>query len=197
MRYNAQYGIIILLIFDITGMMIRVRGESMGGRGSSSGIVSSQKAKNKLMHDNMPARTKNSKSGKFNEFRYGGLDWWKESLSKSSGYLHMNRVSEDGDKIVVRVSDEHVKSTRYGNIQLQLDSQHVVYLKQWQVESHTEPYKGASGFEVVLDRKYFNPKQTKVTNQSFSNNKAALSFDHWKSVALKQEKSGNSVSIRV
>lgn len=170
----------------------------MGGRGASSGSdgYAQRMAHNKEMHDSMPARTKNSKSGKFNEFRFEGLDWYKQSTSKSSSYLHMNRVSDDGDKIVVRVADSHIKPTRYGNVQLQLDKQHAVYLKQWQVESHTDPYKGAFGFEVVLDRKYFNPKQTRYADENFPSDESRLSFSHWRKVAEEQDRSGNTVSIR-
>lgn len=108
----------------------------------------------------------------------------------------MNRVSEDGDKIVVRVDESHIKATRYGNVQLQLDKQHAVYLKQWQVESHTEPYKGASGFEVVLDKKFFTPKETKYADNNFLSDKSRLSFSHWRKVAEAQDRSGNTVSIR-
>lgn len=171
----------------------------MGGRGASSGNsgYAKRRAHNKEMHDSMPARTKNSKSGKFNEFRFAGLDWYKQSTSKSSSYIHMNRVSEDGDKIVVRVDESHIKATRYGNVQLQLDKQHAVYLKQWQVESHTEPYKGANGFEVVLDKKFFTPKETKYADNNFLSDKSRLSFSHWRKVAEKQDRSGNTVSIRV
>lgn len=170
----------------------------MGGRGASSGNSSyaQMRAHNKEMHDSMPARTKNSKSGKFNEFRFKGLDWYKQSMSKSSSYLRMNRVSEDGDKVVVRVADSHIKPTRYGDVQLQLDRQHAVYLKHWQVESHTDPYSGANGYEVVLDRKYFKPKETRYANKDFSSDKSRLSFDHWRKVAESQDRSGNTVSIR-
>lgn len=108
----------------------------------------------------------------------------------------MNRVSEDGNKVVVRVDESHIRSTKYGNVQLQLDKQHAVYLKQWQVEPHTDPYKGQNGFEVVLDKKYFTPKQTRYANKDFPSDESRLSFGHWRKVAEKQDRSGNTVSIR-
>lgn len=173
----------------------------MGGRGSSSAskssAISERYKRNFQKHNDMPVATKKSKSGQFNDYRYAGLDWWKNNQSKSSSYLEMNRVSHDGNKIVVHVGDSMIRETKYG-VSLQLDANTVVYLKQWQVSGHTTPYKGRFGYEVVLDKKYFTPKKTKYENPDFfaTNDTETYSFDYWKKLAHDQERVGNYVSIR-
>ena len=71
------------------------------------------------------------KAKEFNDFRFEGLDWYQQS----NKYLSMNRVSKDENKVVVKVADCHLISTRFGYA-LILDESHVVFLKSWQVSSN-------------------------------------------------------------
>ena len=89
-----------------------------------------------------------SKKEEFNEFRFSGLEY----RSKSNKYYTMNRVSEDENKIVVKVADDHLIKTQYGYA-LILDYSHVVFLKDWQVSCNY------FGNEVLLQREFFNVKE--------------------------------------
>lgn len=60
----------------------------------------------------------------FNDFRFSGLNY-KE---KSNKYFTMNRVSEDENKVVVKVDSVHLFETKYGYA-LILDNTHVVFSK--------------------------------------------------------------------
>lgn len=81
--------------------------------------------------------------------------------------MHADRISADGNKIAVTVGGAHIFEAPYG-LGLQLDSDHVVYLKTWQVEAQNKPYMGQVGTNVVLDRAYFNVKKSKYSNNEFS-----------------------------
>ena len=39
-----------------------------------------------------------SKSGQFNDYRYAGLDWWKNNQSKSSSYLFWSSAGLTGNQ---------------------------------------------------------------------------------------------------
>ena len=80
----------------------------------------------------------------FNEYRFKELNY----RNKSNKYLTMDRVSADETKIVVKVGDSHIIETRFG-FALILDEKHVVFLKNWQVDSN---YYGT---EVILTKEYF------------------------------------------
>lgn len=172
----------------------------MGGRGASSAsakgvaIASPNAEKHrKFLAGELDSRY--SKSDVFyNEKLFAGMNYWREKYSKSRDYMHADRISADGNKIAVTVGGNHIFETPYG-LGLQLDSDHVVYLKTWQVKAQNKPYMGQVGTNVVLDRAYFNVKKSKHSNNEFSPNEKALSFDYWKSIAKEQQDAGNYVSI--
>lgn len=111
----------------------------------------------------------------FNEFRFNGLNY-RQVTNK---YVTMNRVSEDGNKIVVKVADSHLLETRYGYA-LILDQHHVVFVKDWQVS------KNYYGNEVVLDRNYWTVKEWGDFDEFFDD-ETQYSFDEWKKVAEEQD----------
>lgn len=111
----------------------------------------------------------------FNEFRFKGLNPKKYS----NHYLTMNRVSDDKEKIVVKVGDAHLEKTLYGYA-LILDRTRVVFLKNWQVSQNYY------GNEVLLDKNYFVVK-TWGEHNLFSNSDENLSFDAWLEAAEAQK----------
>ncbi|MCW6662951.1 hypothetical protein NHG29_01560 [Aerococcaceae bacterium NML160702] len=119
---------------------------------------------------------------KFNDFRFAGLDAKKHS----NKYLTMRRISEDGNKIVVKVGDNHLIKTKYGYA-LIVDEKHVVFIKEWQV---SENYYGN---EVVLDRNFWSVKQWGQHDAFIGIDEKEHDFDTWASVAKIQEESGNEV----
>lgn len=168
----------------------------MGGRGSSS--VSSSMSRNAVQHKkfmNGELSARYSKSDEFyNEKLFAGMNYWRENVSKSSQYRHADRVSADGNKIAVKVSPAHIRETQYG-YSLQLDRNTVVYMKEWQVVNHREPYKGSTGMNVVLDRRYFNPKKTRFPNKDFAPDPKNTTFEAWKKAAIDQQRAGIIVSF--
>jgi len=116
-----------------------------------------------------------SKKENFNDFRFSGLEY----RSISNKYFTMKRVSDNENKIVVKVDDVHLKRTKYGYA-LILDYNHVVFLKDWQV---SENYFGN---EVLLQKEYFSVKEW-GTHEQFSNNEEYLSFENWLKIAHEQE----------
>lgn len=67
----------------------------------------------------------------------------------------MDRVSEDENKIVVKVADTHLLKTKFGYA-LILNANNVVFIKDWQVSQNY------FGNEVLLTREYFIPKQWEI-----------------------------------
>jgi hypothetical protein len=61
----------------------------------------------------------------FNEFRFDGL----KCREVSNKYFTMSRVSEDENKIIVKVDDSHIVKTRYGYA-LILNAEYVLFLKE-------------------------------------------------------------------
>lgn len=116
-----------------------------------------------------------SKKSDFNDFRFKGLEY----KSCSNQYLTMKRVSDDENKIVVKVADSHLLKTKYGYA-LILDRTRVVFLKDWQV---SDSYFGN---EIILQREYFNVKEWGEHDEFFENDEF-LSFDAWLKVAKEQE----------
>ncbi len=110
----------------------------------------------------------------FNEFRFAGLGF-KE---KSNKYFTMNRISEDANKIVVRVSDNHLKKTKYGYA-LVLDCNHVVFVKDWQVDQNY------FGNEVILTKEYFLAKKWGNFDE-FEESLENLTWEKWLSIANTQ-----------
>lgn len=114
------------------------------------------------------------KKADFNDFRFDGLNW----RQSSNEYLTMERVSEDENKIVVKVAPEHLMRTKYGYA-LILDYSHVVFLKSWQVSDN---YYGT---EVMLTRDFFNVKEW-GEHEAFGDEPENLTYDNWLKVAKEQ-----------
>ena len=113
-------------------------------------------------------------SKKFNSYRFEGLN----HRAASNKYLTMDRVSENEDKIVVKVADCHLLRTRYG-YGLILDRHHVCWLKDWAVSVNWY------GNEVLLDRKYFSPRGWGEFDE-FDDDEESLTWDHWLQIANAQ-----------
>lgn len=114
------------------------------------------------------------KKADFNDFRFEGLNW----KQASNNYFTMDRVSADKNKIVVKVSNEHLLPTKFG-FALILDYSHVVFLKSWQVSSNH------FGNEVLLTREYFKVKEW-GTHEDFGDEPENLTFDAWLEIAKEQ-----------
>lgn len=114
------------------------------------------------------------KKADFNDFRFDGLNW----RQSSNEYLTMERVSEDENKIVVKVAPEHLMRTKYGYA-LILDYSHVVFLRSWQVSDN---YYGT---EVMLTRDFFNVKEW-GEHEDFDDEPENLTYDNWLKVAKEQ-----------
>ena len=113
----------------------------------------------------------------FNEYRFEGLKHHRIS----NKYLSMNRVSENEEKIVVKVGDNHILETAYGYA-LILDSKNVVFLKNWQVS------RNYYGTEVLLDKNYFNVKKWgNFENLFIEENEEEHKFETWSKAAKLQE----------
>lgn len=104
----------------------------------------------------------------------------------TDNYITMNRVSDTGDKIVVKVAKGQIFETRYG-YGLILDKNHVVWLKDFQV------YTSSYGTEVILNKNYFNVKQWGDFSDQFAKNEENYKFETWVNAAKEQEKAGNIV----
>lgn len=91
----------------------------------------------------------------------------------------MDRVSDDENKIVVKVSPDNLIETKYGYA-LILDYSHVVFLKFWQVSNN---YYGT---EVLLAREFFNVKEW-GEHEDFVEDEKNLNFDRWLEAAKAQD----------
>lgn len=112
----------------------------------------------------------------FNEYRFGGLDL----RNKSNKYFTMNRVNEEETKIVVKVSDSHLLKTKYG-FALILDCNHVVFIKDWQVDQNYY------GNEVLLTKEYFNVKEWGDFSDEFDSIEENLCWETWLNTAKEQD----------
>ena len=116
------------------------------------------------------------------EKRFEGLN----ARSETNNYITMDRVSADGDTVVVKVGENHLIKTRYGGA-LVLDQENVVFLKDSQFSQN---YYGT---EVKLSRSTFTPKKWGDHSANFGEEPQNLNFDTWKKVAKSQQKAGNAV----
>lgn len=113
----------------------------------------------------------------FRNFLIDGL----ELKTISNNYsVFTKTVSDDKNKIVVRVSDEHLLETKYGYA-LILDEETVVFLKEWQVE------RNYFNNVVILSRQYFNPKKWGTHSDFIGINEESHNFDSWLNVASEQK----------
>ena len=171
----------------------------MGGRGSSSagGAVSVRNAEMHRKYVDGKLSTRITKNDRFMmDTVLPGMNYYKKRSSKSSVYAHADRVSKDSSHICVMVSHDAVRATKYG-YSLQLDRDHVVYVKNWQVYGHTVPYKGQTGVEVAMSKKYFKPKRVNRPNEAYSVDRKNLQWSEWVKAAKEQQRAGNIVSIRM
>lgn len=116
-----------------------------------------------------------TKKQEFNNFRFEGL----HAREMSNKYYHLNRVSDDKNKIVVKVASEHLLKTQYGYA-LILNSKQVVFLKEWQVDMNWY------GNEVILSRDYFIVKNW-GDFPNFSNEELNNKFEDWLEIAKEQD----------
>lgn len=107
--------------------------------------------------------------------RFEGLNY----KQLSNNYLTMNRVSEDNNKIVVKIGSDHLLKTKYGYAFI-LDRTHVVFLKEWQI--NTSYY----GTEVLLERQNFKVKEWGEFS-IFDDTDDLLSFDNLVKIAKEQD----------
>lgn len=112
----------------------------------------------------------------FNEFRFDGL----KCREVSNKYLTMKRVSEDENKIVVKVAGSHLLSTKYGYA-LILNAEYVVFLKEWQVD------KNYYGNEVLLNKEFFIPKKWGDFSSEFEYEEDNLDWNEWLNTAIEQD----------
>ena len=103
-------------------------------------------------------------------------------------YVTMDRVSEDGNRVVVRVADEQLFKSQYG-YGLILDDSHVAWLKDQNVN------RNFYGNEVVINKQYFKAKEWGDFSSKFGKSEtgAEFTFDHWKKVAQEQAAAGTKV----
>lgn len=121
--------------------------------------------------------------GKFNEFRFEGLD----ARKISNKYMTMKRVSDDKNKIVVKVGDSHILKTKFGYA-LILNAEYVVFLKDWQVDQNYY------GNEVLLNKEFFIPKKWGDFSLEFGYEEDNLNWEEWLNTAIAQsENEDNAV----
>ena len=111
----------------------------------------------------------------FNDFRFNELN----ARDYSNKYMTMDRVNADETKIVVKVADSHIFSTKYGYA-LILDDKHVVFIKDWQVNSNYY------GIEVLLTKEYFNVKEWGDFPE-FDSEPNNLEWSTWVAIAKDQD----------
>lgn len=153
----------------------------MGGRGASSSATrfnydfKGMKMMNDRGISNISERTANF----WGNTLFNGM----EVKDESNNYVRVNRVSDDGDKIIVNVSEEHLFNTRYGK-GLILDENHVLWINNWQVNNNFR----AKGNEIVLDKKYFKPVDSTRSFDNFTENEDLLQWKTWVKLAKDQQK---------
>lgn len=121
-------------------------------------------------------------SKSFNDFRFAGLN----HRDASNKYMSMDRVSEDECRIVVKVADCHLFPTAYG-FGLIIDHSHVLWLKDWAVS------ESWYGNEVMLDKKFFNVRESTRGFDDFDDDEDTLTWGHWLDIAKAQRDAGNEV----
>jgi hypothetical protein len=115
------------------------------------------------------------KTTEFNDFRFAGLEW----RQYSNNYMTMKRFNDSKDKVVVKVGSSHLFKSKFGYGFI-LDPKHVLWLKDWQVSDN---YYGT---EVLLDRKYFTPKEYGDFDD-FLEAPEHLDWEYWVETAELQE----------
>lgn len=100
----------------------------------------------------------------------------------SNSYLEASSVSRDGDHIILRVGDAHLRPTPYGQA-LHVTADKVVYVKDWQVSTDR------SGNQVVaLSKKYWNVRPSNVIRDELTGaSEKNTKWETWKQSAKKQK----------
>lgn len=117
-----------------------------------------------------------NKKNDFNNFRFEGLNFF----DMSNKYYSMNRINENEEKIVVKVADSHLLKTKFGYA-LILDFNHVVFLKEWQVN------RNFYGNEVILIKEFFSVKEW-GEHTDFFTEEENYNFQTWLDAAKEQQK---------
>lgn len=112
----------------------------------------------------------------FNEFRFAGLN----AHQYSNKYLTMKRINEEKTKIVVKVAENHIRTTKFGHLII-LDNSHVIFIKDWQIN------RNFYGSEVIFDKQFFHAREFGDWEE-FGADDTYLSFDGWLKVAEAQSK---------
>lgn len=115
------------------------------------------------------------KQGNFNDYRFGGFDYGDYS---NKYYKIKNHVSENEEKIIVCIGENHLVKTRFGYA-LILDNMHVIFLKSWQVSTSPQ------GNYVLLDKKFWNVKEW-GNFENFMVDENELKFETWLEAAKEQ-----------
>ena len=123
-------------------------------------------------------------SKNFNEYRFEGLNY----TDASNKYYTMERVNSDETKIVVKVANSHLLKTKFGYA-LILDYDHVVFLKNWQVDINY------FGCEVLLTKEFFNVKNWGEFSD-FGEEKENLEWSTWVDVAKAQNSAVDEDGMR-
>lgn len=121
--------------------------------------------------------------GKFNEFRFEGLD----ARKISNKYMTMKRVSDDKNKIVVKVGDSHILKTKFGYA-LILNAEYVVFIKDWQVDQNYY------GNEVLLNKEFFIPKKWGDFSLEFGYEEDNLNWEEWLNTAIAQSENEDNAA---
>lgn len=120
-------------------------------------------------------KTMSKKQKAFNEFRFEGLN----VREHSNKYIELDRVNKEETKIIVTVSENHIKPTKYGYM-LILDVNHVVFLKDWQVDINWY------GVQVLLTKEYFNAKEFGCWEDFWEAEDGQLEWNYWLELAKEQ-----------
>lgn len=115
------------------------------------------------------------KGAEFNDFRFKGMKW----IDASNKYILVERISEDEKKVIVRVADNQIFRTKYG-FALIIDHNHVVFLKEWQVDNQIQFYN------ILLNEEYFNVKEF-GEHEDFGDSDGLDNFKKWVDIAKSQE----------
>lgn len=127
---------------------------------------------------------------KFDLYRFEGL----EPKIATNKYLHMNRISADESKVVIRFAKEHVFKTSYGYGFI-VGQNHVVWLKDWQIEDNYYS-QSFDAYEILLSKEFYNVKES---NRPFDdivveNDEGFYSWDDIVTIAKEQQEAQNGVN---
>ena len=97
----------------------------------------------------------------------------------SNKFLTMKRVSDNKEKVIVKLGEVQLYQTKYGYA-LILDRTHVVFIRDWQVN------KNWYGCEVLINKSYWQPKEWGQWKE-FDEDESQLDFNTWVELAKAQD----------